>query len=501
MKICFLLQRRFAYIGHDLAIILKNKYGARDFCGYVSQRSSYNFLINQKDIAYTSLILDEEIHETYKNEVIDWDFLKKLEREYGIPNLWPHIAIDRVVMQNQLVREYPYDTPPYKYEEILKIFQVKAKTIIEFLEREKPDVVFTTIVAAIGSSLLYYIAKKKNINVIIIETCRVRQNWILTEDYKRSTYVEKKYDELMAAGKESQKIEEARQYLADFQKKHSTYLHYSMTDLNKNYRLNPLKWLKPKNIWRSLSWFLKFSYNYYVAGKNRDFTDEKPVGYLIDRVKRKIRTAVGFSNLYDKPDFKENYGFYPLHYEPEVGVSLYAPNWTDQVNLVRQIAKSLPIDYRLYVKEHPAMVGYRPKAYYKELKKIPNIKLIEPNIPSYDLVKNADIVFVIASTAGWEAILLQKPLVTFGDVFYNKLSTVKKCDNIAELPYLIKTQLENFNYRPEELENFIGCVMEESADIGLTEIWEKGTRSSDAQRKLELLADLMAKKLNLKQIS
>lgn len=501
MKICFLLQRRFAYIGHELAVNLKNKYGVNEFCAYVSQRSSFNFLKKQNDIKYTSLILDEDIHETYKDETIDYDYLKKLEQEYGIPNLWPHIAIDRVVMQNLLVREYPYDTPPYSHEELLKIFQVKARAIIEFLEREKPDVVFTTIIAAIGSSLLYYVAKKKNIKVIIIETTRIGQNWILTEDYKRYTYVEKKFDELVKENQESLKIKKARRYLADFREKSSTYLYYSMDDLNQNYRLKPLKWLKPENLWRSLHWFLKFSYNYYFRGKNKDFTDEKPIGYLIDKIRRKARTAIGFKRYYDNIDLKENFAFFPLHYEPEVAVSLYAPFWTDQINLIKQIAKSLPVDYRLYVKEHPAMVGYRSAGYYRQLKKIPTLKLLDPGVPSYDIIKQAKITLVISGTAGWEAILLKKPVITFGDVFYNKLSTVKKCENIAELPYLVKNQLENFKYNAEELENFIGAIMEESAEVGLGEIWDKGVKIKNAKQRLIMLADLMAEKLNLKQIS
>ena len=104
MKICFLAQRRFAYIAHCLAITLKEKYGITEFCGYTSLRTSHDFLTNQKEIKYSALIFDEEIHERYKTELLDLAYLNWLERAYGIPNLWPYIAIDRVVMFNQLVR-------------------------------------------------------------------------------------------------------------------------------------------------------------------------------------------------------------------------------------------------------------------------------------------------------------------------------------------------------------------------------------------------------------
>ena len=72
-------------------------------------------------------------------EKLDLDFLKKFEQEYGLPYLWPYLALDRVIMFNLLEREYPYDTPKYTHEEMMRILQVKAKAVIKFLEKEKPN--------------------------------------------------------------------------------------------------------------------------------------------------------------------------------------------------------------------------------------------------------------------------------------------------------------------------------------------------------------------------
>src|SRR3990167_6347291 len=103
MKICFFLQRRFAYLGHNLAVLLKEKYGVMDFCGYVNLRSSFNFLSSQKDIRYSTLLFDENMQKKYKEEKLDLNYLRQLEKEYGIPNLWPYIAADRIIMSNQLL--------------------------------------------------------------------------------------------------------------------------------------------------------------------------------------------------------------------------------------------------------------------------------------------------------------------------------------------------------------------------------------------------------------
>jgi hypothetical protein len=498
LKFCFLLQRRFAYVGHNLAMILKEKYGVTKFCGYVYTRESFEFLKKQTDISYTSLLLDDEIHKSYKNERIDWRFLNKLEKEYGIPNLWPFIFVDRVVMHNLLVREYPYDKSPYTSDEIIKIFQVKAKAIINFLEKEKPDVIYFPIVGSIGNTLLYYLAKRKKIKTLFGIETRIGRGCILSEDYKSFSYAENLFDYLMANNQNSKKIDAAKKYLDSWHKTQSPYLCHSPYDQDKDFRLRPLKWLTPKNLIRSFSWFAKLFYS-YLKGRQNDYCDVKPLGAVIDKSRRKLRTLIGFSRLYDKVDLTEDFAFYPLHYEPEAATMLMAPFWTDQINLVTQIAKSLPLRFKLYIKEHPAMVGYRTRGYYKKLKKIPNVKLIDADFPSFDLVQKTKLVITITGTVGWEAILSKKPVITFGYVNYNKLSTVKKCENIEQLPCLVKEQLENFQSDEKELLNFIGAIMEESVEAGLGEIWERRVEPAEEKVRLAMLVDLMAKKLNLAQ--
>lgn len=85
MKACFLLQRRFAYIGHKMALILKEKYGVNEFCGYVYTRPSFEFLKEQKSINYTSLLLDEDLHETYKSENLIQDTYNNWKENMAFP--------------------------------------------------------------------------------------------------------------------------------------------------------------------------------------------------------------------------------------------------------------------------------------------------------------------------------------------------------------------------------------------------------------------------------
>ena len=500
MKICFLLQRRFAYVGHAMALIFQKKYGIREFCGYVYMRSSLEFLKNQKDLNYSALLLDEDIHKSYKKEKLDLEYLAMLEKEYGLPNLWPYISLDRIIYYNMHVREYPYNTSHYSHENMMKILQVTARAIIKFLEEEKPDALIFSVIGGIGSMFLYQIAKKKKIKTIIIGGTQVKTKYTITENYQTFNYINETFKKIQCD--ESTYLEykkEAKKILDDFRASPEPYSATQSIDIKPINRRRHFSFLLPKNIIKSTVWFLKTWFFYFSGNERDDYDTIKPWYEIWDKIKRKIRILIGFDKFYNQINFQEKYAFFPLHFEPEITTLLWAPFYIDQLWIIKQIAASLPLSYKLYVKEHPSMFGYRHRSFYKELKKIPNIKLVPPSQEGFNLIKNAQIVLTITGTAGWEALILKKPVITFGDVFYNELPMVKRCRAIEELPYLIKQQLENFHYQEDDIINFLAAIHAESVDVDLIQIWDVEGRGNMEKKEKELipLVDLIAKKLNL----
>ena len=230
-----------------------------------------------------------------------------------------------------------------------------------------------------------------------------------------------------------------------------------------------------------------------------DYSNINPFVAIWDNLKRKIRVLVGFNDLYDDVKINENFAFFPLHSEPEIATLLYAPFYKDQLWVIKQAARSLPIDFKLYVKEHPRMYGYRTRRFYKELKKIPNIKLLKPTIDPFPIIQNAKLIFTISGTTGWEAAQLKKPVIIFSDIFYSRLPMIKKCMAINQLPFLVKEQLENFKHDESALINFLTAIYEESADVNLTQLWQVENASQVRMKQDQLwpLVNLIAKKLNL----
>lgn len=485
MKGCFFLHRRFAYIGHFIACFLKDKYGVEEFCSYVAMRDTFEFLRSQRDIQYSALLLDEEIHKGYVNEKVDYGFLAELEKKYGLPNLWPYLAADRILMSSQLIREYPYNKPRYSHEDMLKILQVKARAIEAFLNKEKPDFLFTSeALGGVGNFLLYQIAKKMGIKTIVVMVPYLPSMVSLSETYNGLSWAEALFKNRKNQIIGQKYLNEARKLLKEFREQPKTY----------SVAYNSPKF---RNIFKSASWFLKLIAAHFNSPAKGDYTYAHPWDYFKDRVARKFDHFLGRADLYDPMIAGEDFAYFPLHYEPEISLSLWAPFVTDQINLVRQVARSLPVSYKLYVKEHPQMVPYRRRAYYKELKKIPNVKLIPPGTSPFELMQKAKLVVNISASSGWQAVLLKKPVVTFGNIFYNQLSFVKKCGAMEQLPELVKTQLENFAYDEEELVSMVAAILQESAPVDLLYLWEHEYSDSERKKRLEPLADLLAKKLNL----
>lgn len=472
MKVCLMLQRRFAYIGHAIAKELK-KLGVEEFCGFVELREGLTFLESQKDIKYTYLLLYEDIYKAYRSEKLDLTYLSRLEHDYGLPNLWPYLENDRIVRHGQYLREYPYDKPPLSYEDMLRVLQAETKAVSNFLDSEKPDVLLLSGITDISTLFFYQAARKRGIRVLLIAASGVRNLFTATENYKTFSYIESLFNKIrkgeISLPKEN---EEAKSFLEKFRVRPSTYSIQDTPEIRHLTRKRQFSFLKPGKIYKSLAFLLKIWIDYLKNAHKDDPNVIKPWHHIFDRFKRKLRVFIGFDDLYDKPDYSEPYAFFPLQLEPEMATTLFSRFYTDQLWLATQVASSLPVGYKLYVKEHPAMYSYRTRAFYKKLKNIPNVKLIPPTETGLKIAKHARLIITLTGTCGWEGILFGKPAITFGNTFYNILVSAKRCENINDLPYLVNELLKNPRHNEEQLVDLLTAIFAESVPIDLITMWD-----------------------------
>ena len=137
---------------------------------------------------------------------------------------------------------------------------------------------------------------------------------------------------------------------------------------------------------------------------------------------------------FDEYDPEQEYYFYPMHVEPEAVVLYWGDGlYKNQVKLIENVAAQLPPNCFLYVKVHPLDKANRDYIDYKRIKEIPNVKLLGPGVPSKLLIENSKGVITINGTSGFEAILLNKPIYTFGNSIYGLSDRVHMIKNIRDL--------------------------------------------------------------------
>ena len=147
-------------------------------------------------------------------------------------------------------------------------------------------------------------------------------------------------------------------------------------------------------------------------------------------------TAKNFTNpvFWEKPR-EEEYFFYPFHLEDDANVSLFEP-FVNQIELVKSISRCLPVGVKLYVKPHPVYKGADMRIRdLLTLSKLKNVRIINPSVSSVSVINKSVGLITLNSTAGFEAMMLDKPVISLGHDFYchdNLLYLVKEWQDLPQ---------------------------------------------------------------------
>ena len=147
----------------------------------------------------------------------------------------------------------------------------------------------------------------------------------------------------------------------------------------------------------------------------------------------------------DVHDLRGRTAFYGLHVQPENSIDVLGPFVSDQLKLIKDIRRSLPFDTTLIVKEHPNFLGMKGPAFFRDLRKIPNVRLIRHDIPTFDLYDRVDLVLTVSGTIAYEAGMLGIPAITFSPMYFGGLSSVRYCRSTEDLPILASDMMDNFS--------------------------------------------------------
>jgi capsule polysaccharide modification protein KpsS len=183
---------------------------------------------------------------------------------------------------------------------------------------------------------------------------------------------------------------------------------------------------------------MKYRRNYNSAEIFDKYRTAKPSKLFFDLLRQMYRNWRG-KRLYKIPDYRKmKYFFYPLQLSKEAALTYMNP-FIDQFALIEDIAKALPAGTKLIVKPHGHWrCADIPIDVISKFAKNKDIIMVDPDADTYDLIRNSTAVLTIESTVGFEALVLGKEVVCFGNAFYAQDDIVHKLKRIDGLPLLLK---------------------------------------------------------------
>jgi hypothetical protein len=329
----------------------------------------------------------------------DLAWIRQREQELGV-SFQRMLAAERHLLKGR------------SYDEIMRMVEVALHTIASAYDRARPSFIFSEDISCFHSYLHFAIARERGIPFWCISSARVpyrvsvysrgMQHWDRLEDI---------FAEMQRVGLTEAERRAAQEYVETF----------------RNRPVRPSGMVtraKKPSVGKADLAVLKMAAARYFGDRD-DPTAVGPVQAMRQRVTRIARVAASDVNrVFEKPVAGEKYVLYPIHFQPEASTLVQAPMYLDQVALLRDMAASLPIDHRLYVKEHVSNRGRRPLEFYEQIKAIPSVRLLGPDEDTWSLIRGASVIAVITGTVGWEGLIFDKPVVTFGDVFFNQLPQV-----------------------------------------------------------------------------
>lgn len=110
-----------------------------------------------------------------------------------------------------------------------------------------------------------------------------------------------------------------------------------------------------------------------------------------------------------------------LHKQPESSIDVLGAYVSNQLELIRAVARSVPATHDLYVKEHAHAIGDRPLSFYRVAARIPGVRLIDPFLDSQRLLEHADLTVTVSGTVAYEAGMLGKRAVSLTPMFFGNL--------------------------------------------------------------------------------
>jgi hypothetical protein len=453
-RIFIILQRDWA-VRHGFEIAKKLNENGAEISTLIFKKSTEGYIKIQNDVKFKYIINESEIENNYKQIVKESNYkIENLLTDFEINSIWEAAFTLR---QKSLSYKKKY---PFAYEQCVNDKEIQdyilayAYKIKNLIEEFKPELIVAYNFGDIRHLLLNKIANKNKIPMFCMSDTKVQHTHTFFYDINMSkSFFHKRLNDLNNKKIKSQNIQKAKIYIEESRKRLKLPLHVQSLSLNKSI-FDKLYFIKLiKNILRNLK----------LNTKQLKESETKKIKYFLrDFVQQKINIYQLKNFEYDKLENIDSFVFFPLQHYPEAQLGLLNAVNDNQLNAAKIIARFLPKNLTLVIKNHPFNYEWRSKAFLTKFKNTPNIKVIDHKISNFEVYKRMDYLISPGGTAIFEAALEKKPAIQFGSLEIMKdLPNFYVLKNLEDIGKLILTIDKNFhklkssNEYEEKLINYV----------------------------------------------
>lgn len=449
--------RKFCLIGETL---LKNKI-LNEYMIYTHGIEAY-MSVRNSDFNYKQHLNFENIYKSFLEED-SFPSAKLYESKYG--SLYKMALSDRHLLQ------FTHDFPFGDLKDLDFITNYTTYLISCFekiLTDSKTEVVITSVVANISTLIISKVCEKLEIPYFNIASTRFPDRFVAYRGHFQREIVE-------ISPIEDQHIQSAKKLVNSFIKGQSKPSWVGSGPVVKKLSFiniaSFIKRINPYKFYRKT--FLLDDFNDPLIGIPPISSRIKI--FFLKNKRKNFYNSLKFINDISDLDFY----FYPLHVDPEASTSVLAPEWIDQLDLIKKIRINMPAQKQLLVKEHPAMIGYRDESFYKRISRIPGVSFVKTDIDSFKLISYASLTVTITGTAAFEASLLKRNSFQFGKTNFSDLPGIH-CFNgdIETLNEQFKLAEDNDKFDENSLIHKLAFNFANSMDLDYISAW-RGEKNED----------------------
>ena len=336
----------------------------------------------------------------------------------------------------------------------------------ELVSIKRPSAFVSLGNATLPTNILFEIAREQSIPFLTISHTRLKNYWILRDDFAYGIS-QAKVSTIMKQYSDQSNKNLADQFIGEIVNKNEAIYPAESTNISSTF-------MKKKNslvqsLFSELKSFLKGTYwRLFIHSRERPYKVKRVEQNLIHVSLDQLRYIViyhlrlagfKFCGKVNLPPV--SYFLWALHARPESSV-LVLGDGEDEIDKLFEAADQIPSGYFLFVKEHPIMIGRRNRGFYKKIKKHKQIILIDPFVSSSDLIKNSLGVIGISGTILLEAAFYDKPSCALGKPEFNEFLSENGSDKIGI--FLNKVISNEYQSPRSKIKPYIAYLLSESIE-------------------------------------